>query len=597
MSKEHNPLAVYRERLDDRKRALEVLRRRDGWCANGRLAIFVGGLGILWFSLVGGVIPTLFLAAPVLAFVALVIMHERILREIKGAEGAVLYYQRGIDRIEDRWAGHGRSGEDLVPEGHIYAEDLDLFGEASLFELLCTAGTRAGEATMAQWLCAPAGKVEIEARQQAVSELRDQLDFREELALLAGSVRARVRPELLGAWATAVPVLSAGPRFWVAVSLLTLTVAVFVGWAFDLWSLKPFILIVAADLIFARLMREEVARVIGDLDEPMKDLVVFSEVVRHFEAATFEAAKLCGLRERLTASGMKASSRIAQLARLVIWLDAHRNQMFAPIALVLLWSVHFAYALERWRARCGAMVPDWVDAMGELEVLCALAGYAYEHPDDPFPEITESEVIYDGHELGHPLLPEASCVRNTIHLGDRPRMLVVSGSNMSGKSTLLRVVGINAVLAFMGAPIRGKSLRVSPLALGASLHIIDSIQRGTSHFYAEITRLRKILELRHGDVPVLFLVDEILHGTNSRDRQVGAEAILKGFVEGGAIGLVTTHDLAITDTEGTFGSKAANVHFVDHLEGDRLVFDYKIREGVVRRSNALALMRAIGLKV
>lgn len=597
MSKEHNPLAVYRERLEDRKRGLEVLRRRDGWCANSRLAIFIAGLGILWLSLVEGVIPALFLAAPILAFVALLIMHERILRAKKDAEGAVLYYQRGIDRIEDRWAGQGRGGGDLVPKGHLYAEDLDLFGEASLFELLCTARTRAGEATLAQWLCAPAGKAEIEARQQAVSELRGQLDFREGLALLAGSVRARVRPELLRAWATAAPVLSAGPRFWVAVSLVALSAGAFACWGFDLWSLTPFILLVAAELIFARSMREEVARVIGDLDEPMKDLVVFSEVVRHFEASTFETPKLCGLRERLTASGMKASSRIAQLARLVIWLDAHRNQMFAPIALVLLWSVHFAYALERWRARCGAMVPEWVDAMGELEVLCALAGYAYEHPGDPFPEITESEVIYDGHELGHPLLPDASCVRNTVYLGGQPRMLVVSGSNMSGKSTLLRVVGINAVLAFMGAPIRGKSLRVSPLALGASLHIIDSIQRGTSHFYAEITRLREILELKHGELPLLFLVDEILHGTNSRDRQLGAEAVLKGFIEGGGIGLVTTHDLAITDTAGTFGSKAANVHFVDHLEGDRLVFDFKIREGVVQRSNALALMRAIGLKV
>ncbi len=597
MSNEQHPLGVYRARLEDRRRALDLLRRRDVWCSNARLAVFILGLGTVWISVVQSALPLFVLTIPLAAFLLLVLAHERILRTQNVAEGAVKYYQHGIDRIEDRWAGRGRGGEELAPGNDLYAEDLDVFGEGSLFELLCTARTQSGEAALAHWLCAPAAKEEIEARQEAIAELRGELDFRETLALLGGSARARVRPELLAEWATAAPVLTKGPPYWLAIALVALSVGAFVGWAVDIWSLSPFILVVAAELIFGRSMKEEVSRVISALDEPMKDLTVFSKVVCHFEIAALETHKLRELQQQLTAFDMKASARIAQLARLITWLDAHRNQMFAPVALVLLWTVHFAYALERWRERCGTKVPDWLDAMGELEALCALAGYAYEHPDDPFPEITDTETLYDGCELGHPLLPDDSCVRNSVRLAAEPRMLVVSGSNMSGKSTLLRVVGINAVLALMGAPIRGKSLRISPLAIGASLHVIDSIQRGTSHFYAEITRLREILELTRGELPVLFLVDEILHGTNSRDREIGAEAVLKGFVEGGGIGLVTTHDLAITNTADAFGSKAANVHFVDHLEGDRLVFDYKIHEGVVQRSNALALMRAIGLQV
>ena len=597
MIDEQNPLATYRARLEDRTRALDLLRRRDLWCANARLAVFIVGLGTIWLCVVQSVLPPFLLAIPLVAFLLLVLAHERILRTQNVAEGAVKYYQHGIDRIEDRWAGRGRGGEELAPGNHLYAEDLDLFGEGSLFELLCTARTRTGEATLARWLCGPAGKQEIQDRQEAVAELRGELDFRETLALLGGSAPARVRPKLLAEWATAAPVLTSGPPHVWAIVLVALSVGAFLGWAADLWSLSPFILVVAAELVFARSMKEEVTRVISALDEPMKDLSVFSKVVRHFETAAFETPKLRELQRRLTAFDIKASARIAQLARLIAWLDAHRNQMFAPVALVLLWTVHFAYALERWRERSGSKVPDWLDAMGELEALCAVAGYAYEHPGDPFPEITDSESLYDGRELGHPLLPDDSCVRNSVRLAAEPRMLVVSGSNMSGKSTLLRVVGINAVLALMGAPIRGKSLRISPLAIGASLHIVDSIQQGTSHFYAEITRLKQILELTRGELPVLFLVDEILHGTNSRDRQIGAEAVLKGFVKGGGIGLVTTHDLAITNIQDAFGAKAANVHFVDHLEGDRLVFDYKIHDGIVQRSNALALMRAIGLHV
>ena len=597
MTNEEDPLAVYRARLEDRKKAVDRLRRRDLWCSNARLAVFIAGLGALWLSVVQGALPLFVLALPLAAFLMLVLAHERILKAQSLAEGAASYYQQGIDRIEDRWAGRGRAGQELAPRDHLYAEDLDLFGEGSLFELLCTARTQSGEGTLAHWLCAPAAKEEIEARQEAVAELRSQLDFRETLALLGGSAPARVRPELLAEWATAAPVLTSGPPYSLAIALVALSVGAFAGWAAELWTLSPFILIVVAELVYARSMKKEVTRVISALDEPMKDLTVFSQVVRHFESAEFETSKLRELQQRLTAFDMKASVRIAQLARLVTWLDAHRNQMFAPIAFVLLWTVHFAYALERWRERCGTKVPDWLEAMGELEALCAVAGYAYEHPGDPFPEIADAETLYDGRELGHPLLRDDTCVRNSVRLADEPRMLVVSGSNMSGKSTLLRVVGINAVLALMGAPIRGKSLRISPLAIGASLHVIDSIQRGTSHFYAEITRMREILELTREELPVLFLVDEILHGTNSRDRQIGAEAILKGFIQGGGIGLVTTHDLAITNTQDAFGAKAANVHFVDHLEGDRLVFDYKIHEGVVQRSNALALMRAIGLQV
>ncbi len=274
MINEQNPLAVYRARLEDRQRTLDLLCRRDVWCSNARLAVFILGLATLWLSVVQSAIPLLVLAIPLLAFLLLVIAHERILKTQNIAEGAVKYYQNGIDRIEDRWAGHGRGGEELAPGDHLYAEDLDVFGEGSLFELLCTTRTRSGEDTLAHWLCTPAEKKEIEARQEAVAELRSELDFRETLALLGGNAPTRVRPELLVEWATAAPVLSKGPQYALAIALVALSVGAFAGWAADLWNLSPFILVVAAELVFARSMKEKVKRVISALDDPMKDLTV-----------------------------------------------------------------------------------------------------------------------------------------------------------------------------------------------------------------------------------------------------------------------------------------------------------------------------------
>jgi DNA mismatch repair ATPase MutS len=226
-----------------------------------------------------------------------------------------------------------------------------------------------------------------------------------------------------------------------------------------------------------------------------------------------------------------------------------------------------------------------------------LAGYSFEHPNDPFPELVENEISFEGEELGHPLLSEAQNVRNTLRLSSSPSVLIVSGSNMSGKSTLLRTVGVNTVLALSGAPVRAQRMRLSPLQLGASIHIQDSLQAGASKFYAEITRLRQIVELTNEPLPVLFLLDEILHGTNSHDRKIGAEGVIQGLLARGAIGLVTTHDLALTKIVDQLGARSINVHFEDHLEAGKMTFDYLLRPGVLEKSNALELMRSVGLDV
>jgi DNA mismatch repair ATPase MutS len=285
-------------------------------------------------------------------------------------------------------------------------------------------------------------------------------------------------------------------------------------------------------------------------------------------------------------------------------LASRQNQFFVPIAALLLLGTQTAMAIDRWRARCGPHVPQWLEIVGEYEALAALAGYAAEHPDDPFPDIEDEGPRFEAEGLSHPLIPAGRAVPNSVRLGDDgPHVLLVSGSNMSGKSTWLRTVGINAVLAQAGAPVRARRLRMSSLHVGATLRIQDSLRAGQSRFFAEITRLSEVVAMarRHAAdaaVPaVLFLLDEVLAGTNSHDRRIGAEAIVRGLVDRGAIGFVTTHDLALAHVADALGSRGANVHFEDLIEDGRMRFDYRMRPGIVQHSNAIALMRKVGLDV
>jgi DNA mismatch repair ATPase MutS len=326
--------------------------------------------------------------------------------------------------------------------------------------------------------------------------------------------------------------------------------------------------------------------------------------MERIEREPLESEGLRAVRGRLRATGRAPADEIRRLARLVEMLSSGHNQIFAPISALLLLGTQLAFAVENWRRRCGPAVNEWLEAVAECEALTALATYAAEHPRDPFPEIVEGSPRYIAESIAHPLLPAATAVANDVRMGGTdPHLLMVSGSNMSGKSTLLRTVGLNAVLAQAGGPVRARRLAMTPLKIGATLRIQDSLQAGKSRFFAEITRISEIVALQPpvaGDgagEAVLFLLDELLMGTNSHDRLLGATGILRGLVERGAIGLATTHDLALTQIVDSLASHSANVHFEDRFENGGLTFDYRLRPGIVRSSNALALMRAVGLHV
>lgn len=592
-----SPLETYRARHAERRGAADAALRRERVLSNLRLGVFAAGAGIAWAVFGPREESLLWLLPPLAAFVGLVMWHDRVIQRRTEMERAAAFYQRGLARLEDRWAGGGEPGDRFLDPAHLYAGDLDLFGKGSLFELLSTARTPMGEETLAGWLLAPAEPAEIRARQAAVAELRPRLDLREDLARLGADVRAGVDPELLGAWASAPAAPVSRLARGAAVLLVALLAAASLCW----WKLGtgaiPLLAVLVVEGLFAARLRPRVAEVVRAAGRPARDLALLSQLLQRIEAERFETPRLVALRTSLDSDGEPPSRRVARLKRLLELLEARQNQLFAPVAALLLWTTQLALAIDAWRQASGAAVPRWLSAVGEFEALCALASHAYEHPQDPFPEILAEGPHYEAEALGHPLLPEARSIRNDLALGDGMRLLVVSGSNMSGKSTWLRTLGVNAVLAFAGAPVRARRMALSPLALGTSLRILDSLQSGASKFYAEITRIGAIVAAARGPRPLLFLLDEILNGTNSHDRRIGAEAIVRSLVERGAVGLVTTHDLALAKIADELAPRARNVHFEDQLVDGEMRFDYRLRPGVVARSNALALMRAVGLDV
>jgi hypothetical protein len=590
------PRAEYTARLHERQTRAARLAQRERSIAHTRLLVFAAAVVIAWLAFGSRVISPGWLGVPAVIFLGLVIHHDRVIKERRRAERSVAFYAAGLARIDDTWAGSGESGERFLTAPHVYAADLDLFGAGSLFQLLCTVRTRGGEDTLARWLLAPAASADILARHAAVVELRPRVDLREEIALLGEDVRVGVRPDALAAWGAAPPILFSPPLRRAAVCFTALTLATFVVSLTAVGSL-PLTLALVAQGLFGWRLRARVLHVTHAITQPSEDLSLLAQLLERVEREPMQAPRLLALRQRLSTLGVPPSQHVARLRRLVHLLDARKNQFFAPLAPLLLWGTHCAFAIEAWRAAVGPALSEWLTAIAEIEALTALGAYSFEHPDDPFPEILEDGPVFDGAQLGHPLLPLQQSVRNDVRLDRALAVLIVSGSNMSGKSTLLRTVGTNAVLALAGAPIRAHRLRISPLAVGASIRVQDSLQAGASRFYAEITRLRQLVDIAQASLPLLFLLDEILHGTNSHDRRIGAEAVVRSLAELGAVGLVTTHDLALAHIAESLAPRATNVHFADHLENGRMVFDYRLHPGVVEKSNALELMRAVGLKV
>jgi hypothetical protein len=591
-----SPEGEYRGRLDGWRDREARLRRRAARLR--RLEKVVLGL-IVMLALLSeretGQAKLRMLLPPALLGQALASWRKRNLHSAQVAVQAADWYERRLACLRGEWAGHGSRGDRFADEAHPCALDLDLFGRGSLFERVSLARTAAGEEALAAWLKSPADPAEVRARQAAVAECRGAVADREQISLLepAGVIEVSV----LRSWLTS----SAVPGSWrlraVLLGLVTAMLASLAGWvAFGLGP-YPLLTILAVEAAVGYRLRHRVRASLAGVAGRAAELALLVVLLRRLERNRFRAPWLCRLQAELRTDRSPPSARVGRLARLVALLDVKNDLPQAPLVSALLWTTHLAFAVASWRRAHAAEFARWLDVLGRFEALHSLAGYAYENPADPFPDLVPDGPLFDATALGHPLLPPGRCVPNDVCLDAGLALLVVSGSNMSGKSTLLRAVGINAVLAQAGAPVRAGTMRLSPLTVGATMRVQDSLAAGTSRFYAELLRVRKILVLAQGPQPLLFLLDELFAGTNSADRRTGAEAVTRGLVELGAVGLLTTHDLTLTGVADLIGVRARNVHFADRLDGGNVTFDYTMRPGVVPHGNALAILRAAGIAV
>ncbi|MCG8448265.1 MAG: hypothetical protein MI725_01630 [Pirellulales bacterium] len=596
----------YQQRLEARTQTLEQLRRDDDRAANLRVAVFVLGALCAWAVLGSWRLPLPLLLLPLSLFVAAVAYHQVVRRKRSSTERAIEYYQHCLDRLEGKWSEFGPTGEEFLNTKHPYASDLDIFGKGSLFQLLGSPVTPGGLSTLAGWL-APSAEDPLPScntvvrRQNAVRSLRDQLDLRERLAVIGPAEPSVGNTIELHHW-LATPSGLTAPWIRVVAALLGLLgIASLVAW-FITGAIGIFFIVVLIQIGFIRQLRQPLNSIKQHSAKAVLELRRIVQVVAALETVAGEDKEIARLRSELIQAGSKASATIHRLERWVSQYENTRLNLFvAPLAFLSMFSVQIACQIDLWRKRHGENVEGWFRAAGKLETLLAFSQMHYENSDYCFPELVDSEPKFIASGLAHPLLQPGTAVANDVELTDDCRMLLVSGSNMSGKSTLLRSVGINTALAMAGAPVYARELKLARLRVAAAMRVQDSLQTGTSHFLAELQRIRLVVELAQkketDGMPVLFLLDEILHGTNSHDRLVGARGVIHTLLETGAIGMVTTHDLALSDMVTELQQPARNVHFCDQWQDEKMTFDYRIREGVVPKGNALSLMRLLGLEV
>ncbi len=599
----------YENRFQARQRSFDALRRKDDHAVSFRTAVACFGILAIWVILSWGV-PWQVLLIPAGLFLAALFYHETVKRKQHTAQLAIDHYQRCLQRLDGEWSGIGPDGTDFLDPLHPYAGDLDIFGIGSLFQLLNSPITPSGAKTLAAWLTPaleqslpdslPDSETVLE-RQNAVRTLREQLDLRERLAVIGPTKQSQSDARELQSWLSNPGGLTEPWVRGVGMLLGVAGIAALLYW-FSSGSPSVLILAVFVQMAFLYRLREPLNAIKQHSEHAVFELDRIEQVITALETVAGDDSEINRLRGELVDENTRASETIHQLERTVSQFENMRRNVFvAPLAFLSMVGLHYASAIDRWRTTHGPHVDRWFQAVGELETLLAFSQLHFENPEYCFPTLTDDAPQFTALGLSHPLLPNDTAVANDVELSDQCRLLLVSGSNMSGKSTMLRSVGINTVLAWAGAPVCARELKLARLQVAAAMRMQDSLQAGTSHFFAELKRIQLVVELAQQNQAaaptVLFLLDEILHGTNSHDRLVGARGVIESLLKTGALGLVTTHDLALSDIVEKLDTPSQNVHFRDQWIDGKMTFDYQMREGVVPKSNALSLMRLLGLDV
>ena len=588
----------YNERLASCEKAVSDLSSTDRKFVRLRIAGFIVTLATSFVCLGESSVSWGWLSLPLAGFVSILVFHGRLLARLRTARAREHFYQDALARLTPQWKQLDSDGTELRDSQHAWSNDLDLFGPGSLFQRMDCCRTLPGKRLLAEWMTTVPAADEIRIRQSQTDSLSNNLPLREDLATIGGSSNWTNAEQILQSWIQ-LPAQRI-PRYVLVLSGALGLVGVFclILVLLQVVSLSALLLVLALQAPLMYLTRDQIRSVSAVVDDAEAALKQLSLVIREFEQSEFSESSLLVLQSKFIVGDHQASEEIHRLSRAIRWLDnSLRNQFFAPIAWMCGLLVILTDRIERWRDIHGQHVSQWMETVARFEALMSVAAFNFDNSDYNLPEVTDTAPEFTATQLGHPLLPRNECIRNDVQLTKERPLILISGSNMSGKSTLLRSIGVNTVLAFCGSRVNAETLTVFPFQIGTAMRVSDSLQEGKSLFFSVVQRLKTVVDLTTSDQPVLFLLDEILHGTNSHDRRRGAEAVIRTLVSNNALGIVTTHDLALTRIVETMDGKACNKHFEDQIIDGQMTFDYQLREGIVERSNAIELMRMMGLDI
>ena len=606
-----NGRETYHHRQQSFEAALKSAQKNSNRMSTLRLVTFILAAGVFVYGFYSPYALISYLSLPLLGlFFFWISNHARVKRRIDFLEKLVYINKIARQRLEGAWTSFPDSGEHHVNPDHPYTSDLNIFGKGSLFQLINATSSFLGEQILAAQLSRPAGFLELKPRQEAIADLTSRLDFRQQFqAAGMDPFFKKQDPEGVLSWAEGA--LFWGNRNWNAVLYLPAVTGLL--FLLALTGLLSYVLPVGMLVVQAGIVllgEKAVQQRFEETGKAVRRLGRYTGLLRWIEQEPFHAPFLVSLKQRLFPGNSPSSRHVGILTRIADRMNLRFSNalIYFPLNIALFWDLWTLKMLDDWKRRWGGSVRGWFNAVGEIEALASLAILPYDNPQWVYPDVTDGSPYIQARDLGHPLIPEKDRVVNDLALARKKRLskwkmsnpgtvLLITGSNMSGKSTLLRTVGVNLVLAYAGAPVCASEMSCSSMGIYSKMQVQDNLELRVSTFYAELKRMKMIIDAAQSGKPLIYLLDEIFRGTNSRDRILATRTVVRQLKEMNTVGLLTTHDLELGTLEKEHPGSVFNYHFSDVIRGDRIFFDYKLKPGLSQTANAVALMKMIGIEV
>ena len=590
MEKLEQIIAIYQQVIQEAELALQDARKRIYYISLLRLILFVGAIaGAIVFWSDGWLYISVFAALPFILFIWLVKRHNFWFQRKDFLKKKIVINEQELKAIQYDFSDFD-AGEEYIDPGHLYTFDLDIFGERSLFQYINRTSTPVGKQHLANWFNTHLeAKEAIKQRQEAIRELSTELEYRQQIRLLGLLYKGNPADTAeIKEWADSPSYYRKHTLLRIIPTIVSIINLICISLAFG--NILPASVAGGAFIsfvIFSSIFSKGITKLQTTYGEKLQILSTYADQILLTEKKEMQSLVLKQLKTKLTNQNQTASQAVRQLSKLMNALDQRNNLLISSILNGLIfWELRQVMRIEQWKEIHAGNLPRWIETIGEIDAYCSLATFAYNHPGYIYPEISSQSFHLQAKALGHPLMGRNKCVRNGIDIDKRPFFIIITGANMAGKSTYLRTVGVNYLLACIGAPVWADRMEIYPARLVTSLRTSDSLTDNESYFFAELKRLKLIIDKLEAREELFIILDEILKGTNSMDKQKGSFALIKQFMNMNANGIIATHDLLLGTLIDSFPQNIRNYCFEADITNNELTFSYQMRDGVAQNMNA-----------